>query len=288
LNNLYHTQWRETDLGASANGGTVNTVSYPDAWIRLIRQGNAFTTMIKTNGTDWMWTYTYTPTNPYPSDVLLGLAVTAHDNALTATGMFNGFSVTAPVTDLAVSNSASAGVVPVGGTITYTITVRNQGAATPGVVVTDPLPAGVSYTGSTASVGTAVHSSGTVTWTVGSLASGASATLTITATANTGGTTVNTASATGGLTDENPANNSATATVLVPTPPTLTNPVLSGGTFSVSVATEAGASYLLQYVDKIEDTNWQTVATVAGDGSVKILSDPNPPPGQRFYRIVVR
>jgi uncharacterized repeat protein (TIGR01451 family) len=67
--------------------------------------------------------------------------------------------------------------------VIYTITVKNNGPdnAT-GVEVTDQLPTGVTYDNHNAGQGT--YTSGTGIWAVGSLANGATATLTITVTIN--------------------------------------------------------------------------------------------------------
>ncbi|HHC75283.1 MAG TPA: DUF11 domain-containing protein, partial [Thiothrix sp.] len=65
-----------------------------------------------------------------------------------------------------------------GDTVVYTITISNSGPGdATGVEVSDQLPAGVSYTSDTPSQGTYNSSSGI--WSVGNLANGASATLTI-------------------------------------------------------------------------------------------------------------
>lgn len=287
LNNLYQTQWRDVAAAASGNAGTANGVSYPDAWMRLLRQGNTFTTLIKTNGLDWVTTHAYTPSAAYPAEVLLGLAVTAHDNSRTATGQFSAFTVTAPKNDVSLSKTAGTATVVPGGAITYTITARNQGALAPAVVVTDPLPAGVTYVSSAASVGSAVHSAGTVTWTVGDLTSGASATLAITVTANTAGSKVNTATAASGGTDEDLANNSASATVQVVAPPTLTGPTYSDGKFQFSLATLNGVTYRVEYTDSLTAVDWTTLATIVGDGTVKVITDLTPAPDHRFYRTVI-
>ncbi len=79
--------------------------------------------------------------------------------------------------DLAIVKSAPAAATA-GNTFTYTLTVTNNGPNTStGATVTDVLPAGVSYVG--ASTG-CVNVSGTVTCTLGTLASGASTEVTIT------------------------------------------------------------------------------------------------------------
>jgi uncharacterized delta-60 repeat protein/uncharacterized repeat protein (TIGR01451 family) len=102
--------------------------------------------------------------------------------------------------------------VVAGGAFTYNVTVENRGAVpATNVVLTDTLPAGVSYVGSTASNGTPNESGGVVTDNVGTLAPGATATLTINVTAgNTPMLVVDTVTATLTETDASPSNNTAT------------------------------------------------------------------------------
>lgn len=103
----------------------------------------------------------------------------------------------------------------VGDTIQYTITATNNGpSAATGVIVTDPLPAGVTFVSSNASVGS--YSSATGIWTIGNLAVAASATLTIQAVVNAAGVHVNAATVTAEQTDENPNNNRGEATIDTP------------------------------------------------------------------------
>jgi hypothetical protein len=102
--------------------------------------------------------------------------------------------------------------------------VRNAGPQpAQGVVLTDPLPAGVSFVSASRSpnAGTLTTPQGsnlTVTWTVGTLASGQSATLTVAVKviAKAGATINNIASVSSSSTvDPNPGNNSATVSSLV-------------------------------------------------------------------------
>lgn len=67
-------------------------VSYPDAWLRLVRAGDAFTTYRSVNGTDW---------SPLGSinvvmgpDALVGVGVVSHRNGRLAYGTFSNFSIT--------------------------------------------------------------------------------------------------------------------------------------------------------------------------------------------------
>ena len=78
-----------------------------------------------------------------------------------------------------------------GDTLTYTMTVGNTGTAdATGVTATESLPAGVTFVSATASTGTFDSTNGV--WTVGTVAVGATETLTVTATVNAGteGTTL--------------------------------------------------------------------------------------------------
>ncbi len=63
------------------------------------------------------------------------------------------------------------------------------------------------------------------------------------------------------------------------------NPRRVGNTFSVSVSTFSGKNYALQYKNFLSDTNWISLPSVAGDGTVKTLSDSNATNTQRFYRV---
>ncbi|TFH10031.1 MAG: DUF11 domain-containing protein, partial [Candidatus Atribacteria bacterium] len=119
-------------------------------------------------------------------------------------------------TDLAVTKTASSGVVPVGGTLTYTITARNNGpGAATGVTVTEPIPVGTTYVSAIAGQGSYDPAIGL--WTVGGLAAGASSILTLNVLVGeaAGPTVANTACISGGQSDPNPANNCASTTTTV-------------------------------------------------------------------------
>ncbi|MDQ5844333.1 MAG: lamin tail domain-containing protein, partial [Acidobacteriota bacterium] len=124
--------------------------------------------------------------------------------------------------DLAISKTDSPDPVVTGSNVTYTIVVTNNGIANAqSVVVSDDLPGNVTFVscGSTGSgVCGGIGNNRTVTFS--SLASGASETITLVATANSegGATMINTATVTSSTTDSNSANNSATATTAVSNP----------------------------------------------------------------------
>ncbi len=55
--------------------------------------------------------------------------------------------------------------------------------------------------------------------------------------------------------------------------------------FSVSVPTQNGRVYRLQYKDSLADQAWSSLALVAGNGSIRILKDPNQIATHRYYRV---
>jgi uncharacterized repeat protein (TIGR01451 family) len=128
-------------------------------------------------------------------------------------------SLTERPTDLAITKVDSTDPVRAGRNLTYTITVTNNGPnPATGVTVSDTLPGGLSARSHTASQGSC---SGTtaVTCTLGDLASGATATVTIVIRPTEAGTLSNTASVTGNQPDPSDANNSATQDTTVAAAP---------------------------------------------------------------------
>ncbi|WP_344758740.1 hypothetical protein, partial [Flavobacterium chungbukense] len=114
--------------------------------------------------------------------------------------------------DLQISKVADNTSPSVGNNVVFTVTAKNNGPyKATGVSISDALPSGYTFVSAVPSVGTW----SAPTWTVGSLANGASATLAVTATVNATGSYANTASITGNNPDNTATNNSATATPVV-------------------------------------------------------------------------
>ncbi|HMX27848.1 MAG TPA: DUF11 domain-containing protein, partial [Blastocatellia bacterium] len=89
----------------------------------------------------------------------------------------------APLADLSLTKTVSNSVVDIGQQVTFTITVSNAGPSTAtGVVVSDPLPAGLAFVSATPSQGS--YSSATGLWTVGTIAPNGTATLQMIVTVN--------------------------------------------------------------------------------------------------------
>jgi len=143
-----------------------------------------------------------------------------------------GYSLTLEVLtspDLAVNKTVNDSTPYEGDTITYTVTVINNGPNTAtGVEIADQLPSGVTYSSSMPDQG--VYDSGTGVWSVGSLANSANAALTITATVDSGaggGTITNTASVTNvDQADSDDSNDSDSADI---SPPANNPPVADAG-----------------------------------------------------------
>ena len=65
----------------------------------------------------------------------------------------------------------------------------------------------------------------------------------------------------------------------------LFNPVHNNGTFSVSLATQIGRVYGLEYKNSLTEAHWTGLPLVAGNGHVQTFSDQNAGRGPRFYRV---
>lgn len=122
-------------------------------------------------------------------------------------------TVTAPSqADLSITKVASPEPVNLGDTLTYTITVNNNGpASASGVAMTDTLPSAVTFQ-SVSSLASCSQSAGTVNCTIGTMASGQTVIITISCTATTMSTSslaTNTATVTSTTSDPNAANNTA-------------------------------------------------------------------------------
>lgn len=122
-------------------------------------------------------------------------------------------TVTGQAADIAITKVVDNATPKLGSNVTFTVTATNNGpSSATGVVVTDLLPAGLTFVSDVPSVGT--YNSTTGVWNIGGLANGVNATLTIVATATTTSTATNTAAKTGEVQpDPVGGNDSASAAV---------------------------------------------------------------------------
>jgi uncharacterized repeat protein (TIGR01451 family) len=148
--------------------------------------------------------------------------------------------------DLAVVKTVDRTSASAGDTVTFTVAVTNNGPSdAAGVSVADPLPAGYTLVSATPSTGSYTAP----TWTIGALANGSSASLTIVATMQGTGSYTNVATVTATTTDPTSTNNSATSSVslvaltpLVATPDSVTG--INGASGAANVLNVLGGDTL--------------------------------------------
>jgi len=180
-------------------------------------------------------------------------------------GTWWGRVVVAPTNaDLAVTITDSPDPATVGNNLIYTITVTNFGPVDPAnsVLVTDTLPAGVTFVSAVPSPqGTCNESSGTVMCNLLTIISGANATVTLTVTPTaTNPALSNTASVTGNVIDGVAGNDSATAMT------TVDNPVPALTTLNPNTAFVGGPAFTLT----VNGTNFLNPAsTVQWNGTAR-------------------
>jgi uncharacterized repeat protein (TIGR01451 family) len=144
------------------------------------------------------------------------------DNNQANNSATNNLTVNAANADVRVTMSHSPEPVTLGQNLSYFINVSNSGPSTATTaMLTDTLPAGVTFVSASTSQGSCVQSAGTVTCNFGTFTPGGGASVTITVTPGSAGTITNTASVTADQPDTVPANNSATNLVTTVTGPPL-------------------------------------------------------------------
>jgi uncharacterized repeat protein (TIGR01451 family) len=121
--------------------------------------------------------------------------------------------------DLSITKSGSPATQELGtGNITWTMVVTNNGPDTDtGVKITDPIPAGNTYVSSSTTQGTCTGGA-ILTCNIGTMAAGATVTITLVTTPSTTGTQTNTVSVVGDRPETNTSNNTATASVEITGP----------------------------------------------------------------------
>ena len=118
--------------------------------------------------------------------------------------------------DMALTKSGSPNPVTQQSALTYTLVATNNGPATAtSVLVQDVLPSSLYYSGAVSSQGSCTEAGGTVSCQLGTMANGATATITILVYPQQSGTITNTATVSALQTDPNPNNNTASQTETV-------------------------------------------------------------------------
>jgi uncharacterized repeat protein (TIGR01451 family) len=123
-----------------------------------------------------------------------------------------------PISDLSLTGAAEPNPVVIGGGFALTLTVCNTGPDSASAVsLTNQLPAGANFVSATSSQGSVTNTGGAVVASLGALAAGSNATVSINFTATDFGTVSNLAFiASPGSLDPVPANNTNTLFVIVP------------------------------------------------------------------------
>ena len=184
------------------------------------------------------------------------------DNTVTET------TTAIPSADLSVTKDDTPDPVLLGEELTYTVTIINSGPSdATDVVLTDTLPAAASFVSASAGCGEA---GGAVTCTIGTIASGDTATVSITVAPTEVSTITNTATASSAVADPSTGDNTATETTTVNPAADLSvtkadspDPALLGEelTYALTV-TNAGPSY---------DTLVSLTDTLPGRSQLRLL-----------------
>jgi uncharacterized repeat protein (TIGR01451 family) len=239
-------------LIGDGHGGFGSTATYtpPDAFGTLTvgvadLNGDGFADLVTANfgQAAWVWTGDGSGTFGAPTSFSLGptanprglaladlnadgfqdIAVAENDfDSATFTGTVSVLlNTTGLGADLSITKSGTPNPVLSGDRLTYTLTVTDNGPKdATGVTVTDPLPNNVRFNSVSPTQGTCTRSTtkpkdGIVTCSVGTLANGAAASVTIVVTTTTPGKLINTATVSGNEFDPNQGNNTAATTITV-------------------------------------------------------------------------
>jgi uncharacterized repeat protein (TIGR01451 family) len=260
---------------------------------------------------------TYLPTDYPPADLFPGLPpasgadVLALFNGLNPNGLWSlyvyddtegnsgviangwGLGLTAlntvnPAALLAASMIHAPDPVFGGNFLTYQITITNEGPDTASsVVITDTLPATVTFSTVTVSQGNATNVGNTVICSLGSISNGATATATIRVVAGAAGTIVNTATVSTASTDLYLAESTAVNTTTVATPSSsyLEATNLATG-LQLTLLGQAGQNYAIQTSSNL--LMWTSIVTNTAslEGSSFIFIDTRTNAPLRFYRAI--
>jgi hypothetical protein len=154
-----------------------------------------------------------------------------------------------------------------------------------GVVLTNTVPAGVTFVSASLSQGNLTGvGGGQVTCNLGSLAAGGSATASIVTVPFLTGSFVNSVNVAGSEEDLNLANNSAQAKTSVSASlPASVSGSFSGGYFQLTVTGQPNTVYVVQASTNL--TSWVPLSTnSSATGTFTFTDTTTPAPQQRFYR----
>jgi uncharacterized repeat protein (TIGR01451 family) len=223
--------------------------------------------------------------------VTLIIPTNAASGPLAVTGPAGTVASTAPFTldffsDLTLTMQAAPSSTFVGSNIVYDLEVANLGpAAAPNVVITDTLPENVTLRSNRVSQGTVSINGRTVTASLGVVPTSHTASLQLFITPNTLGTLQNTASIQSDYSDPDPANNSASVSLVVLPLPVLKIDAYSEEQWRVSWPL-ALSNFTLQIAPQpLPGSTWSNLTTTPMvSGTNKFVIEPASKPS-RFYRL---
>jgi hypothetical protein len=67
--------------------------------------------------------------------------------------------------------------------------------------------------------------------------------------------------------------------------PVISNPKLAGSTFTLSVPTQTGTNYVLEFKNFLSDAVWTSIQTNSGNGGMMNFTNTGTVSPSRFYRI---
>jgi len=256
----------------------------------LARAGNTFNTYASSNGVDW--TFIAATNTTLPQTLLLGTAVSAHNNVagLASTGRFSNFSISQPVADLDISRTAGPSFVYEGEKLTLNIVVNNNGPDTANLVtLANPIPSGTTYSSSAASQGSCTLAGGVLNCSLGSIAAHGQATVTLTLNTGAAGTTItDVATVSSSTSDPTPGNVQQFVSGVVARPAIeQLRYDATAGTFRFSIMTGENRTFRVEYKDQLTAAQWTTLTVLQGDGDRQFVIDPGPLPPTRFYRVSI-
>lgn len=105
-------QYRLDDAGSSTAVGTPRPpTDFPNCWVRLARTGSTITGYTSTNFTDWTTVSSLdtgtSAQGAYPTDILLGLAVTSHRTTIPTEAVFSGFANFVQIPSVTISRTGN-------------------------------------------------------------------------------------------------------------------------------------------------------------------------------------
>ncbi|HWQ32378.1 MAG TPA: FG-GAP-like repeat-containing protein [Blastocatellia bacterium] len=250
--------------------GSGSTYPSHDAFVtKLKADGSAFVYSTWLGGGDYDQAYSIAVDaagNAYVTGFTFSLNFPLTPNPLRSTRVATEAFITklAVNSDLSVSLSDQPDPVMVGNTLTYTLTVTNNGPdIATGVTVTDTLPAGATFVSATASQGSC-SGSGPVTCGLGEMPAGGKVTISIVVTPNATATISSTASVTSTIPDLNAANNSATQQTKVSNLPSIYGRVITGDGAGLSAVSMALSGAQVPSVTTASDGSYQIGELTAG------------------------